>query len=200
MAVNEKLYSKMQQEIFALASSVGEVVEKFKQLHHPLSESHERVPKATEQLDKISEQTEAAAHQMLDMVEGITQRESDIVAGLTELKTKLSAGTQDNAEAESTIDGLIEKADKNCNDAYTIMDVLQFQDITSQQMNHAAALLEDIEGRLDGIISIIHGKDSSNKEKKKSTSKRAERAYDPHADMYEKKTDQEMIDSIFSKK
>ena len=142
MAVDEKLYSKMQHEILALASSVGEVVEKFKQLHHPLTESHDRVPKATEQLDKISEQTEAAAHQMLDMVEGITQRESDIVSGLGELKSKISSG--DSADAEKQIDTLIEKADKNCNDAYTIMDVLQFQDITSQQMNHAAALLEDI--------------------------------------------------------
>ena len=43
------------------------------------------------------------------------------------------------------------------NDAFSIMDTLQFQDITSQQMNHAASLLEDIEVKLNKIVQVLEG-------------------------------------------
>lgn len=74
------------------------------------------------------------------------------------------------------------------------MNALQFQDITSQQMNHAASLLEEIETKLTQICQVFGiGSETSEEE----SSDKKERVYDPHADLYEKKTEQKDVDSMF---
>ncbi len=194
MPTNDKLQVKIQREIEELAGSINEIVTKFRELHNPLRESSEKVPKATKQLDKISEQTEAATQQMLDRVERIVEHVEDSKTALKQIKTCISEDRV--SDIDSVVDKLIEKANVTCNDAYTIMDALQFQDITAQQMNHAASLLEDIEVKLNGIMGVLKG-DTSVAESKAA---KKDRAYDPHADLFEKKTDQSAIDDIFAEK
>jgi chemotaxis regulatin CheY-phosphate phosphatase CheZ len=196
MPTNQGLQAKIQREIEDLAGSIGEIVAKFKELHNPLKESSEKVPRATEQLDKISEQTEAATHQMLDQVEKIVQHVEDSKTGLNQIKTCIS---EDRVrDVNGVVNGLIEKANVTCNDAYTIMDALQFQDITAQQMSHAASLLEDIEHKLHSIMAVLKG--SRENTPAESANDKKGRVYDPHADLFEKKTDQSAIDDIFAKK
>ncbi len=185
--VNDSLQTKIKNEVVLLASSLKEIVDKFNKLQHPIAESHVKVPQATQQLDKISDQTEAATQKMLDTIEAITEREQDVLEGLKEI-----VGSDINETIKSVVSQLTVKVEANVNDAYSIMDALQFQDITSQQMDHAASLLEDIEGKLSDIIVVMDGKD----EVIKPVQKR-ERAFDPHADVFEKKTNQEEIDSLF---
>ena len=196
MAVNDNLYAKMQNEIAALANSINDIVGKFRALHNPLAESHERVPRATEQLDKISQQTEEATNQMLDRVEGITQREEEVLDGLAKLKERISVNDLDGVD--TFIDELIEKANTTHNDAFLIMDALQFQDITAQQMNHAAQLLEDVGERLHSIISVIQGDKAGDDEGKPQQGR--QRVFDPHADISDKRTIQADIDSLFEKR
>ncbi|MBU8934581.1 MAG: protein phosphatase CheZ [candidate division Zixibacteria bacterium] len=194
MAISEKLYQKMQSEVVALASSITEVVDKFRQLQNPLAESRETVPRATEQLDKISEQTEAAAHQMLDKVEGISQREEEVIQGLKAIKVKVVDG--DLGDFAPSVDALIKKVQTNYEDAFLIMDALQFQDITAQQMNHAASLLESLETRLNSIVSVIQGSNDV----AEATVEHKERVFDPNAEFTNTKTTQADIDSLFSGK
>ena len=131
---------------------------------------------------------------MLDLVEQITQREQAVMEGLKAIREKAEA--KDFSAVAAIVDDLSEKADTNCNDAYTIMDALQFQDITSQQISHAMSLLEELETKLSNVLSDLHGP----RAEKPSEPKRKKRAFDPHADMYEKKTEQADIDNLFSKK
>ncbi len=194
MAGKTSVQDSLQVELKDLAKSIFDLVEKFKSLHNPLTESQEKVPIATEQLDKISEQTEAAAHQMLDRIDAITERETSIVNELTEIKSALAANAFNGLEER--VDGCIAKANENCDDAFMIMDALQFQDITAQQMNHAASLLEDIENKLSQIVGVMEGQLEA-AASPESADKKA-RAYDPHADLFEKKTDQATIDDLFS--
>jgi len=200
MAGKESVQDRLQLELKDLAKSIFDLVDKFKSLHNPLTESQEKVPIATEQLDKISEQTEAAAHQMLDRIDNITERETTIVNELTEIKKAIAAGTYDGLEPR--IDDMITKANANCDDAFMIMDALQFQDITSQQMSHAASLLEDIENKLNQIVGVMEGQVESVSKAAGDTAEaaRKDRAYDPHADLFDKKTDQATIDDLFAKK
>jgi chemotaxis regulatin CheY-phosphate phosphatase CheZ len=192
MPGTENLQSKLQREIGELSTSINGLIESFRKLKTPLVESHQKVPQATNQLDKISEQTEAAAHRMLDMIEQITQREQEVIDGLGAAKTV--AAESKNDKLVGLIADIEEKANTNLNDAYTIMDALQFQDITSQQMNHAAALLEEIENKLRHILGVV-GADGVTAQQ--TTAKK--RAYDPHADLFDRKTEQTDIDNIFSK-
>ncbi|MBD3402663.1 hypothetical protein GF420_07190 [candidate division GN15 bacterium] len=200
MSGPESLQSKIQREISELSEAVNTVVESFKQVKNPLVESQEKVPMATDQLDKISEQTEAAAHQMLDRIEQITQREEELIAGLGQIKDLAASNSGD--EIGLIVENITEKAETNLNDAYMIMDALQFQDITAQQMNHAASLLEDIEKKLKRIISALNGRAEEQKEAatpEEPASKARDRVYDPHADFVDKRTEQEDIDSLFDR-
>ncbi len=190
MSDNDNLQVRIQSEVVALSRALAGLIENFQKLRSPLVESREKVPQATNQLDKISQQTEAATHRMLDTVEQITQREQEIIDGLSKV---LASDTSLGGETKSGLTAVLDKANSNLNDAYTIMDALQFQDITSQQMDHAASLLEEIEGKLQNILAIV-GYDPTGLTGKIPTKVRA---YDPHADMTEKKTDQQAIDTLF---
>lgn len=195
------LTSKIQTEIVELAASINDIVEKFKKLHNPLHESKDQVPQATKQLDKISEQTEAVTNQMLDMVEKITKREEEVEAGFDSLKQLITENKIE--QATELIDELKGKADDNRNDAFSIMEALQFQDITAQQMNHAAALLDDLEIKLTRIIRAMNGEELAEEivdADDQNSAPRKERSYDPHAEFVDKKTNQEDIDNLFSHK
>jgi len=194
MAASNKVQAKIQREILELTTSISGLVASFKKLKRPLAESHEKVPLATDQLDKITEQTEAAAHQMLDQIEQITQREDELIRCAGEARVKIESGQK--AEAISMLNAIIDMSNSNLNDAYMIMDSLQFQDITAQQMDHAASILEDIEIKLDSILAAMGDSVRSNRE---AQAGRKTRAYDPHADLFARKTNQEDIDSLFEK-
>ena len=195
MSGSTTLKARLQDEILSLADAIREIVDKYKELRNPILESHEKVPQATQQLDKISEQTEAATHQMLDLIEKITGYSEEIVDGLNSIKQK--AQGKDTAAIEDLADELIEKATTTGNDAFTIMDALQFQDITSQQMNHAASLMEEIEVKLHEIIHCVQGEDESIA--RPNPDPQRKRVFDPHADLFEKKTDQTEVDDLFKK-
>lgn len=190
MTSTNTLNVKIQLEVVRLASSIKEIVDKFRQLHDPLSESRKTVPRATEQLDKVSEQTEAAAQQMLDKIEKITERDQEVISDLKKIKENPSAGA-------NLIDELINKMESSCNDAFMIMDTLQFQDITAQQMDHAASLMEEIEMKLIGIVGVLDGEQEQVSDSA-GTISRKDRAFDPHADMFEAKTDQKDIDDMIN--
>lgn len=192
MSNANKLQEKIQHEISDLTSSISGMVSSFKQLHQPLVESREKVPQATNQLDKISEQTEAVTTKMLDVVEQITQREEDLIEGIGSIKTKVANG--EYADIDKLADELTAKAGDNLNDAFQIMESLQFQDITAQQMDHAASLLEDVEDKLHSILSTLGATGHCTS----AEAERKDRAYDPHADFSDKKTDQKDIDSLFA--
>lgn len=195
MSGPEQLQTRIQQEISELTASVSGLIENFHRLRNPLVESHEKVPQATMQLDKISEQTEAAAHRLLDLVEQITEREDQVLAGLAEISKALENG--DTAAIRPVVSKLNMYANTTLSNAYTMIDALQFQDITSQQMNHAAALLEDIQGKLHSILEIIVG-DTFTACFGNLLAARKDRAYDPHADMCDRRTQQEDIDNLFA--
>ena len=191
MPENKTLEKRIKSEVVELAKALSGLMASFNKLRTPLVESHKQVPQATDQLDKISEQTEQAAHQMLDVVESITQREEAVIADLNKIRDL--ATTSQNSEISKLVESASIQAQLNLDDAFKMLDALQFQDITSQQMDHAASLLEDIERKLSGILTIVGYEASKNGDMEK----KRERAFDPHADMYDKKTDQSDIDSIF---
>jgi chemotaxis regulatin CheY-phosphate phosphatase CheZ len=191
MSNSNNLQQKIQTEVVELAKSINEIIDNFKQLKNPIQESQVKVPIATNQLDKISEQTEAATNHMLDLIENISIREEEVINGLSEIKELLP---KDNKKINDLLDGVIEKTNVNVNDAFTIMNALQFQDITSQQMNHAASLLEEIETKLTQICRVFGIASETSEEELRD---KKERVYDPHADLYEKKTEQKDVDSIF---
>lgn len=193
MTISDALKTKIQKEVEELTLSINSIVETFRSMKSPLVESHEQVPKATVQLDKIADQTEEATHRMLDKIEEVTQRETKIINCLKALPAKASGKLSVN---KAPLGPIIEMAQVNLDDVFLVMDALQFQDITSQQIQHAAALLEDIEVKLKSIVSIVTGEKSDDNANPGNGKKRV---YDPHAEFQDKRTDQNDIDDIFER-
>jgi len=197
MSSSENIQTCIQREIAELTESISGMMSSFRKLQRPLAESREKVPQATTQLDKISQQTEAVTTRMLDVVEQMTQREEEVIRGIEQIRT--TAGDGSTEEIEHLAQGLIVKATDNLNAAYQIMESLQFQDITAQQMDHAASLLEEVEIKLHGILTTLGSPEDPNARMVPQVPRKT-RAYDPHADFVDRKTDQKDIDSIFAKK
>ena len=196
MSNHEEMQETIKKEIFEIATNIGEIVNNYKKLKSPLMESQEKVPRATDHLDKINEQTEAAAQRMLDTVEKITQREEELIQGLNLIRDDVTGNNV--KKIKKIIDGLIKKATENSNDTFAIMDALQFQDITSQQLNYAVHMLEDLQTKIGNIVTVMNGEDVP--VEKDNNHINTATVYDPNADMFTKKTEQTDIDDIFAKK
>jgi len=197
MATLGTLQARIQKEIGELTRSISGMVTSFKKLQRPLVESRDKVPQATNQLDKITQQTEAVTARMLDVVEQMTQREEDVIRGIDYIREQVRGG--DLGQVETLAQGLIQKATDNLNDAYQIMESLQFQDITAQQMDHAASLLENLENKLHGILQTLGAPGAVHGDGAAGGSRKA-RAFNPHADYVDRKTAQKDIDSLFAQK
>ena len=168
----------MHDELRELASTLTDIVRGIRVAQVPIIESQQKVPQATEQLETITRQTEDATDRVLDVVEHITARETEIESLLKDLRRSLPATYfRNNSKARALIERIRECAGLNLTDAYYIMDALQFQDITSQQIVHAITLLEHVQIRLQSVLTELAG----GEEPKSTGEKRRERASDPNS-------------------
>ncbi|HUV30169.1 MAG TPA: hypothetical protein VMY05_03630 [Acidobacteriota bacterium] len=145
--------NKIQKDVAELSASIFRLADNLERLRRPLLESRYGVPEAANQLGEISRQTEAAAHRMLDKVEKITQREEQTISDLGAVTDLLLQEKTD--EIVRRVRGAVQRADANLNDAYAILEALQFQDVTSQQMSQAANELGEIETKLRDILAAL---------------------------------------------
>lgn len=107
----------------------------------PLHALRDSIDKLTE----VSTATESAAHRIMDSIER-AQRMLDSLDDLAE---------------EPTVNGAIEEATMRArlrDELFQIMGALQFQDITSQQLGHAAQMLGDVGRRVQATTSLLGGR------------------------------------------
>lgn len=187
------LVTKIQDEIKELTDSINDVVGTFKKMQAPLAESQAKVPEATQQLEKITEQTENATQQVIDRVESISNISEDIVNEIGVLRKALPATYFKNrSKIRDTIGNIEGKAQQNLDDAFLILNALQFQDITSQQIHQASVLMEEVEQKLQNLLSVFDGKEGI--EKIKSIVQ--DKAFDPEANFGDMSDTQNHVDSL----
>jgi chemotaxis regulatin CheY-phosphate phosphatase CheZ len=146
-------------------------------INSSITDSTNKIPKATNQINNVTSATEVATTEILDIVDIIS---SDIVAVEKNLKEIASVEEQKNKvikkikslklpeevinlldeyerfnyslSAHQTISKLTEKVKNN---AYNITLSLQVQDITSQQLAAVNHLIFSVQERLSSLISNI---------------------------------------------
>jgi chemotaxis regulatin CheY-phosphate phosphatase CheZ len=181
-------------ELRHLADSISQIIKGIRVAQEPIAESRSKMPQATEQLERVTQQTATATHRVLDMVEAITGREGDIETQMKELRRVLpSTYFRNNSRVKRIVERICAGASANQNDAYAIMDALQFQDITSQQVDHAISLLEQVENRLKDVLVGLQLEVGPETEVK-----RKERAYDPNANFSSPPGGQSQVDELLS--
>jgi len=172
-------------EFMKLIVSVNNMIQNFRSIRQPLVESSNSMPLASEQLDKVTMETEKATNQMLDIIEGITDREMESASLADNLLTQQPDMSE---EAKSTVNKIKQNAEACQNDSFLLMDALQFQDITSQQINHANTILGEIEEKLQSLM-LIMGETFEIRE-------REYRPHDPNATTRDGEKRQHMVDEL----
>jgi len=140
----------------SMKSSVANIMRAMGELEIPLCESRRLLPRANRHLDKITTRTEAAAHNMMDKIEQVIENQ-DKISRLGEQLIGLlnNSRAKDKNTLIELARNIIELAVVAKNNSFQIVDTLQFQDVTSQETENAAGLLEDVERRLLHLQSLI---------------------------------------------
>jgi chemotaxis regulatin CheY-phosphate phosphatase CheZ len=193
---NTEITGQIRKELEELTASIGKMMDVFRQIRQPIQESSDKVPTTTKQLERVTQQTEQATQKMLDIVESITNRESDIIKAVGQLKKTIQeGGVANNSGIEKLFSDIQANADANLNDTMVIMEALQFQDITSQQIEHAVSQLEDIDTKLKALLVTTGAK----KEVSLADPVRKSRAFDPNANYaVDHTTHQQDVDELIS--
>ncbi|HPM01024.1 MAG TPA: hypothetical protein PK816_02610 [Candidatus Cloacimonadota bacterium] len=100
------------------------------------------------QLKKITTTTEEATNKILDVAEKLDSEQLIIIEKLDSLKNK-------DINQDEIIEDIKSMVYKNQDAAFTIIDYLQFQDITAQQISGAYALLSDTEKTLIYVSNLL---------------------------------------------
>lgn len=113
--------------------------------------SVERLHRTHAKLREVSSATEVAATGLLDSLDTALA----LVDRLEPAAESSTAGADGASEHPTGDDHQAATRDELRDELHSMMSLLQFQDITAQQLGHAASVLEDIEGRLIAVAKVF---------------------------------------------
>ena len=189
---DQKWLDKIKNNIDELSTNITGMFDSLEIISQPIKESSKNMPVAADHLNKITKQTELATNQILDKLENMTDRDSEALEIIANTKEHLKDGRKDNAVTDA-IDKLDSTINDDLNDVYLIMESLQFQDITSQRIGFITSLIEDVENKLNTLLSAL-GEITKLKVLEKNDH------FDPDAEYSDSAERQEMVDKIINAK
>ncbi|MDF1611273.1 MAG: protein phosphatase CheZ [Stygiobacter sp.] len=177
-----------------------------------IAESTSKIPKATNQLHSVSNATELATTEILDLVDGISNELNSIFSKTSELKNrlqkqkelaeKLKSKYQNDNEIDeflsySLFDDELCFVDASSNKIQeSIMNItiaLQVQDITAQQLASVNHLINSIQEKLSGLLLDLNGKE---RESDKSSSQHESITFNENARYVKDNQSQKLADSL----
>lgn len=200
-----ELHARFMQELGIID---GQVQQAFKYLTQVISTIHDGlsewesktdglIQRTGKQLDKVSITTETATHQILDAVEKVNSAQMNAREKVTELIAHLEQGENPQSPTDSleTLKHLAEELETAQADTFQIMNYLQFQDITAQQIKQAYGLLSEAEEQLIAVASTfkpVSGTETEVQAKPKSI-------YNSNAEYINAEDKQKQVDALFRK-
>lgn len=196
------------EEIFIFVNDIRPLLD---EINLSIEENLKKMPTASKQLSKVTEATEMATTEIMDIVDGLVYKANLLQSNNIKLQELYAVKSSDqNAEFQQVFDNSNNIIQSISDDSTNIMMSLQVQDITSQQIAAVNHLLETIQAKLSKILvkfqsselsDMIQGKPSS-KERANVSQMHRPIAFDPEAvDSYTNKdTRQNDVDEIFGNK
>ncbi|MGE5400384.1 MAG: protein phosphatase CheZ [Ignavibacteriales bacterium] len=162
----------------SLVDFMQETVPLLENINHSIADSTSKIPKAADQINNVTNATELATTEILDLVDVISNNLSSIENRLKsminteskkiEIISRLKESLKNNPEAENLLNEYlaIEPFEKEIseivrifpqlqNDTINITLSLQVQDITSQQLAAVNHLIESVQEKLASLIQDI---------------------------------------------
>ena len=207
--------------IQSLIDFMKETVPLLETINKSIADSTNKIPKAQDQINNVTNATELATTEILDIVDVISDDIQKIEATVTileekekfktDIRNKLRGHLAGNSEAlqlldeyekenvvSVTISGLLESFQKIKNDAYNITLSLQVQDVTAQQLAAVNHLIESVQDKLASLINDLSDTEMKQTDDGSGIVAPEGATFDPNA-RYEKSGDgQKMVDSILN--
>ena len=152
------------------------------------------IKKTGMQLQKVTSTTEEATNKILDVAEKLDEDQMKIIALIEDLEANSCSGDDLSAKFEE----VKSKVYQNQESAFLIMDYLQFQDITAQQIAGAYSLLADTEKTLLYVSDLLKRFDTNREKFEGAISDIDKRSFNEDATFNNKRVLQEAIDDLFS--
>ncbi|MHB9039021.1 MAG: hypothetical protein ACYC4T_00005 [Melioribacteraceae bacterium] len=121
-------------------------------VNRSIHESTSKMPKAALQINSVTNATEVATTEILDIVDGMTVDVQGMHSKLDSLKKKL--GEDDDI---ASLLALIQKIEERM---MNITISLQVQDITAQQLSSVNHLIQSIQEKLGGLLTELDDKEN----------------------------------------
>jgi chemotaxis regulatin CheY-phosphate phosphatase CheZ len=131
----------------ALFDFLQEIVPLLESINVSIQESNSKIPAAARKLDSVTQATELATTEILDLVDKIAVQITEI-KGTVEDMRKEGGGEK----FEPSYKSIEEKLDNIEMNTTSIMMSLQVQDITSQQIAAVNHLMSSVQGRLGSLV------------------------------------------------
>ena len=183
---------KYMPQIARLVVFIEEVIPLFDAIQDNLKQSSSLIPKASEKLGKVTSATEMAATEVMDIVDNVIERLNKMSENINVIEENLSAESAEVIKEKTAL--IREEIDGSQDDLFSIMNALQFQDITTQQINGISETIENVHFKIAELLSGFQDEGISLLDVKKA-------AFDPNAeyDFDRSAESQKMADEFIKK-
>ncbi|MFC1490053.1 protein phosphatase CheZ [Candidatus Latescibacterota bacterium] len=183
---------KYMPQIARLVVFIEEIIPLFDTIQDNLKQSSSLIPKASERLGKVTSATEMAATEVMDIVDNVIERLGKMSASVEVIEGNLPTESADVIKKNTDL--IREEIDGSQDDLFSIMNALQFQDITTQQINGIGDTIERVHVKIIELLSGFQEEGISLVDVKKS-------AFDPNAEFdFERSAESQKMADDFLKK
>ena len=162
-------------QIAKLVFFIEEIIPLLETIHTNLHHTTLLMPSATEKLGKVTDATEIATTEVMNIVDSVINRHTNMSNSLEELESK-SEESVDVAFLKGKTSELKKEIDGSQDDLFSIINALQFQDITTQQVNSIILTIDTVNEKLSELLKGFGD------ERMKVGSIEREVAFDPNAE------------------
>ncbi len=132
---------------------IEDIIPLFDGIYADLHQSNNLIPNASEKLDKVTSATEMAATEVMDIVDNVVARLKKIDGCLDHLEETAPKASHDSIKRTTT--EIRAEIDHSQDDLFSIMNTLQFQDITTQQINAIGETINTVHLKLAELLNCF---------------------------------------------
>lgn len=214
-SVGEKLIPGIQK----LIDFIQEMAPLLVHINQSIEQSNSQIPQATDHISDVTNATELATTEILDLIDTISTSSFEMTKTLKEISEgeeeqkvllkELAEVVSDNAKAQEIIskiesrktvtdqkDSIFGVLDKIQSDATNIAIALQVQDITTQQLSAVNHLIISVQKRLSGLMYELESDGISKVESGDDIVVPADDNFDMNASFIKQQSSQEDIDKL----
>jgi len=140
-------------QIAKLVDFIEELIPLLNTIHDDLHQSTLMIPTASEKLDKVTSATELATTEVMDIVDRVIGRLNTMTVSLDEVDAVISQEKPVPSSITEKTTIIRKEIDGSQEDLFSIMNALQFQDITTQQICSIGQVIETVQRKLGQLLS-----------------------------------------------